>query len=60
MALSGEERSRTRLFYAGNALLTRQARYGVPDTYLGTNLSPAADLISASVTAEYDGEGLIA
>jgi hypothetical protein len=59
-ALRSVQRSRTRLFYAGNAFLTRQARYGVPGTYLGTNLARAADLISAYVTAEYDGEGLIA
>ena len=48
------------LFYAGNAFLTRQARQGVPGTYLGTNLSRAADLISAFITAESDGAGLTA
>jgi DNA-binding transcriptional MerR regulator/methylmalonyl-CoA mutase cobalamin-binding subunit len=59
-ALRSVQRPRTRLFYAGNAFLTRQARYGVRGTYLGTNLSQAADLISAYVAAEYDGEGLTA
>lgn len=56
-SLRGCRRPNTILFYAGNAFLTRQARQGVPGTYLGTNLSRAADLISAYVAAEYDGEG---
>jgi len=57
-SLRGCRRPSTLLFYAGNAFLTRQARQGVPGTYLGTNLSRAADLISAVVTAESDGAGL--
>ena len=59
-ALRSIQRQRTHLFYAGNAFLTRESRHGVPGTYLGTNLSQAADVISAFITAEYDGEGLTA
>jgi methanogenic corrinoid protein MtbC1 len=51
-ALRGLQRSKAQLFYAGNAFLTRQARHGVPATYLGTNLSQAADLISAVITIQ--------
>lgn len=59
-SLRASQRPNTYLFYAGNAFLTRQARHGVPGTYLGTNLSRAADLISAVITAKWDGAGLIA
>jgi len=59
-SLRAGQRANDHLFYAGNAFLTRQARQGVPGTYLSTNLSRAADLISAVITAEYDGEGLTA
>lgn len=36
------------LFYAGNAFRSRQARLGVPGTYLGESVSAAADLILSS------------
>jgi hypothetical protein len=59
-ALRSIQRQATHLFYAGNAFLTRQARHGVPGTYLGTNLSQAADVVSAFITAGYDDKGLTA
>lgn len=40
-----------RVFYAGNAFLSRQARQGVPGVYLGENLSRAADLVISTVTS---------
>ena len=59
-SLRGSQRPNTILFYAGNAFLTRQARQGVPGTYLGTNLARAADLVSAFITAQHDGKDLTA
>ena len=38
--------SRLTLFYAGNAFLTPQARAGVPGTYLGEDLTAAADFVA--------------
>ncbi len=45
-ALRAARLTRTRLFYAGDAFVSRQARVGVPGDYLGDNLSQAADLIT--------------
>jgi DNA-binding transcriptional MerR regulator len=53
-ALRTARLSHTELFYAGNAFLTRQARHGVPGTYLGEHLSEAADLITTTVNARHD------
>ncbi len=47
-ALRLAQHSNACLFYAGGAFLSRQARRGVPGTYLGTNVSQAADLIAES------------
>jgi DNA-binding transcriptional MerR regulator/methylmalonyl-CoA mutase cobalamin-binding subunit len=41
----------TRLFYAGNAFASPSSRHGVPGTYLGDNLSQAADLITTTSDA---------
>ena len=41
----------TALFYAGNAFLSPQSRRGVPGTYLGNNLSQAADIITGTITS---------
>jgi DNA-binding transcriptional MerR regulator/methylmalonyl-CoA mutase cobalamin-binding subunit len=38
------------LFYAGNAFRSRQARVGVPGTYLGESVSAAADVIMSATT----------
>lgn len=40
----------TRLFYAGGGFSSRQARHGVPGTYLGTNLSRAVDLVTEALS----------
>ena len=44
--------SRLGVFYAGNAFLTPQARAGVPGTYLGEDLSAAADFVAATVPSQ--------
>jgi DNA-binding transcriptional MerR regulator/methylmalonyl-CoA mutase cobalamin-binding subunit len=44
-----------RLFYAGNAFATTSTRHGVPGTYLGDNLSQAADLITTTSDADATG-----
>jgi DNA-binding transcriptional MerR regulator len=51
-SLRGIRRSNVHLFYAGNAFLSAQARRSVPGTYLGINISQAADLILTHITAE--------
>jgi methanogenic corrinoid protein MtbC1 len=38
----------SRLYYAGNAFTTSEARDGAPGTYLGADLSEAADLITTN------------
>jgi DNA-binding transcriptional MerR regulator/methylmalonyl-CoA mutase cobalamin-binding subunit len=37
------------LFYAGGAFRTPQSRHGVPGLYLGTNITQAAELITATL-----------
>lgn len=48
-ALRAAGLDQTRLFYAGNAFLTDRARRGVTGSYLGGDLSQAADLITTTV-----------
>jgi DNA-binding transcriptional MerR regulator len=50
-SLRGIQKSGIQIFYAGNAFLSAQARKSVPGRYLGTNLSQAADMILADITA---------
>ncbi|MET0694006.1 MAG: B12-binding domain-containing protein [Propionibacteriaceae bacterium] len=42
-----------KVFYAGNAFPTRQARQGVPGSYLGTNLSQAAEFVTTAIARDY-------
>jgi methanogenic corrinoid protein MtbC1 len=49
-ALRLAQLSNAHVFYAGNAFLSRQARRGVPGSYLGDDLSYAADIITTTVT----------
>jgi MerR family transcriptional regulator, light-induced transcriptional regulator len=39
------------IFYAGNAFTARQARNGVPGTYLGEDVASAADQVTTSLTS---------
>ena len=48
-ALYAAARTRTRLFYAGNAFLAPATRSGVPGTYLGEDLVEAAQTVSVSL-----------
>ena len=48
-SLRGIQLSKIHMFYAGNAFVSVQARRSVPGTYLGINLSRAADLILATL-----------
>jgi DNA-binding transcriptional MerR regulator len=48
-ALHTAELDQSHLFYAGNAFVTGGARRGVPGTYLGEDLTRAADLITTSI-----------
>ena len=48
-ALRAADLHPARLFYAGNAFLTQRARRGVTGSYLGGDLSQAADLITTTV-----------
>lgn len=50
-ALRSPELRRLHLFYAGGAFGSARARDGVPGHYLGTNISRAADLITAELTS---------
>lgn len=50
-ALRSPQLQRLHLFYAGGAFGSSRAREGVPGHYLGTNISRAADLITAELTA---------
>ena len=52
-ALPTDQPLQARLFYAGDAFASTSTRHGVPGTYLGDNLSQAADLI----TTTSDGTG---
>jgi DNA-binding transcriptional MerR regulator len=38
--------SETHVFYAGNGFAAARSRKGVPGTYLGTDMGPAADLVA--------------
>ncbi|MDQ4037990.1 MAG: MerR family transcriptional regulator [Actinomycetota bacterium] len=49
IALQAASRTRTRLFYAGNAFLTPAARRGVPGTYLGEDLIAAVEIVTRSL-----------
>ena len=42
--------SNATIFYAGNAFLSRQARAGVPGTYLGDRVGRAAELIATTLS----------
>lgn len=50
-ALAAAARTRTRVFYAGNAFLTPSARKGVPGTYLGEDLIEAVDTVTTQLKA---------
>lgn len=50
-ALRAVEPSGAALFYAGNAFTARQARHGVPGTYLGEDVASAADHVTTSLTS---------
>ncbi len=49
-SLRGIHLRKVRIFYAGNAFISVQARRSVPGKYLGITLSLAADLILADLT----------
>ena len=59
-ALRSAQLNDTALFYAGNAFLSPQSRRGVPGTYLGNNLSQAADIITGTTTSAsaWDPQGI--
>ena len=42
----------TAVFYAGNGFAAARSRRGVPGTYLGTDMGPAADLVLESLGSE--------
>jgi hypothetical protein len=48
-ALRSVQHTGVQLFYAGNAFVSPQSRKAVPGTYLGEDLSAAADLITSSL-----------
>lgn len=48
-ALQAAARTKTQLFYAGNAFLTPATRKGVPGTYLGEDLKAAVETVSRSL-----------
>jgi MerR family transcriptional regulator, light-induced transcriptional regulator len=55
--------SETHVFYAGNGFAAARSRRGVPGTYLGTDMGPAADLVAErlgpnGVTGGGDDRGL--
>lgn len=50
-ALRATEPIETLLFYAGNAFVSRQARVGVPGTYLGESFSQATSTVTAAIKA---------
>jgi DNA-binding transcriptional MerR regulator/methylmalonyl-CoA mutase cobalamin-binding subunit len=50
-ALRTAQPCQAQLFYAGGAFASTSARHGVPGTYLGDNLSQAADLITTQLEA---------
>jgi DNA-binding transcriptional MerR regulator/methylmalonyl-CoA mutase cobalamin-binding subunit len=49
-ALSSPALSDVRLFYAGGAFTTYQARQGVPGRYLGLRMSAAADVVTTALS----------
>jgi DNA-binding transcriptional MerR regulator len=49
-ALRSAQRDDAACFYAGNAFRSPPSRSGAPGTYLGDNLSEAADIVTAAVT----------
>lgn len=53
-ALQAAARTRTQLFFAGNAFLTSGARTGVPGIYLGENLVAAVEAVSVSLQTASD------
>jgi methanogenic corrinoid protein MtbC1 len=52
-ALRAVDQLPVKVFYAGNAFPTRQARQGVPGSYLGTNLSQAAEFVTTVIARDY-------
>ncbi len=53
-ALQSAASTRTQLFYAGNAFLTRATREGVPGTYLGEDMVDAVETVSSSLRNQND------
>jgi methanogenic corrinoid protein MtbC1 len=47
----------TAVFYAGNGFAAARSRRGVPGTYLGTDMGPAADLVHEELGSEGLREG---
>jgi hypothetical protein len=47
----------TVVFYAGNGFAAARSRRGVPGTYLGTDMAPAADLVLEELASAGNRKG---